>query len=178
MNGMRFDRGSLRQDYIRAGIGLFLTGGGFLIADTGSYGQYVFGPIALVFVAFLIHTWVRMGTHYDLTVEGIRRSNALGPVTRTTSLAWHDLRRVSLRYFSTRRDRSRGWMQLTLAGAGTRFKLDSTLDGFDAVIAATAAAIRDNGISVKGTTAGNFAALGQDLGRPQGETVGPAGPED
>ena len=169
MTGMRFDRGSLRQDFIRAAIGLVLTGGGFLLADAGSFGQWVFGPIALVFLAFLIHTWVRSNTHYDLTLEGIRRSNALGPITRTTSLAWRDLRRVSLRYFSTRRDRSRGWMQLTLKGAGTRFSLDSTLDGFDAVIAATAAAVRDNGISVKGTTAGNFAALGQDLGRPSGD---------
>lgn len=172
MSEYRFERGPLRRDYIRAGIGLFLSIGGFLLADWGSIGQYVFGPIALVFLAFLIHTAIRHGTYYDLTVDGIRRSNELGPIKRTTKLAWRDLRRVSLRYFSTRRDRSSGWLQLTLAGSGARFSLDSTLEGFDAVISATATAIREHQISVKATTAGNFAALGQDLGAMSSDAGG------
>ncbi len=177
MSGYRFAVKPLRRDYIRAGIGLFLSGGGFLLASGGSIGEYVFGPIALVFLAFLIHTAIRHRTYYDLTVDGIQRSNGLGPIKRTSTLAWRDLRRVSLRYFSTRRDRSEGWLQLTLVGSGTRFSLDSTLEGFDAVIAATAGAIREHGITVKATTAGNFAALGQDLGRSSSDLGGSSEPE-
>jgi hypothetical protein len=177
VSGFGFERASLRRDFIRAAVGLALTGGGFLLADHGSVGQWVFGPIALVFLAFLLHTAVRRGTYYDLTLDGIRRSNGLGPITRTSTLAWRDLRRVSLRYFSTRRDRAGGWLQLTLAGSGTRFSLDSTLEGFDAVIAATATAIREHDISVKATTAGNFAALGQDLGRMPNGAGGTSEPD-
>lgn len=172
MTVYRFDRSALRRDFIRAGIGLVLAGGVALLAETGSVGQYVFGPIAMVFLAFLIHTGIRSGTYYDLTIDGIQRSNALGPIKRTSKLAWRDLRRVSLRYFTTRRDRSNGWLQLKLVGPGKRFNLDSTLEGFDAVIKATATAIREHEISVKPTTAGNFAVLGQDLGRMSEDDTG------
>ena len=47
-----------------------------------------------------------------------------------------ELDRMKLGYYSTRRDRRAGWMQLELGAGGVRIKLDSRLDGFDELVRA------------------------------------------
>ena len=76
------------------------------------------------------------------------------------ALRWSDLDRVKLRYYSTRRNRSRGWMTLKLGTGWTTISVDSTIDGFDAIAGRAARAITDNGIGVDEVTLANLAALG------------------
>ena len=64
---------------------------------------------------------------------------------------WEQLDRMTLSYYSTKRDRSGGWMQLALRSAGARpVKVDSSLDGFYDIVerAAKAAEVRNLELSV------------------------------
>jgi hypothetical protein len=67
---------------------------------------------------------------------------------------------MKLAYYSTRRDRKSGWMQLKLAAGRSRLSLDSRLDGFERLVrhAALAAAGRD--LELSEATAANLHALG------------------
>ena len=155
MSGHRYPVGSLVLDYLRAGVGLTMTAGPLLFADPSETATYVLAALALLFAIYGGRTITRQMTTIELSAEGLRRS---GPVR--ADLRWSDLARVSLRYYSTRRDRKKGWMQLRLWGAGNqRIHIDSSLDGFAEIAAATARAAKDRGIELDETTRGNLSAL-------------------
>ncbi|MFQ5955958.1 MAG: hypothetical protein ACE5JZ_12905, partial [Kiloniellales bacterium] len=120
----------------------------------------VFGTLTALFLMFGLRTWLRQGKSVEVTEEAIsaRRTPALSRDRR--SIAWRDLDKVKLSYYSTKRDRAEGWMQLSLKGGRTTLKIDSTLDGFVEIAAQTAAAVTANGIELRPVTVSNFAALG------------------
>jgi len=79
-------------------------------------------------------------------------------------MAWGDLQRLKLRYFGTKRQARAegGFMQLKLKGGGRSLTYDSGLEGFDYVAWRAAKAIRENGLSMDSTSAGNLLSLGVD----------------
>ena len=83
---------------------------------------------AALFLVFGARTWLRHRT--------VVEADDMKVVVRglwTSELAWSDMQEVKLNYYSTKRDRSQGWMQLALRGPGGRLRFDSTLDGFPEV---------------------------------------------
>jgi hypothetical protein len=75
-------------------------------------------------------------------------------------LAWSELQEVKLNYYSTKRDRSQGWMQLVLRGPEGRLRFDSTLDGFPEVARRAYQTARAKGLELSEASISNFAALG------------------
>ena len=74
---------------------------------------------------------------------------------------WSRIDRLKLSYFSTKRDRSGGWMQLTVGSAGGRaVKIDSSLDGFHDVVERAAYAAREVGLALSEATRANLRAMG------------------
>ncbi|NBB83561.1 MAG: hypothetical protein GVY28_09170, partial [Alphaproteobacteria bacterium] len=114
-----------------------------------------FGAVGLVFVVFLARTWQRKATVVALGPDGITARGPLG-----TRIDWDALDRLDLRYFSTRRDRSDGWLQLTLGAGGRRLKLESGLDGFDRILERAADAARANRVLMSETTMQNLQTMG------------------
>jgi hypothetical protein len=157
----RYPPRGLTGDYVRAAVGLALTMGPFLMVPLGSVASWIFGPLALLFLAFGWHTFARQATRVELSPSGI---SLLGP--RRASLAWEALRSVQLSYYATKSDRAGGWMQLTLKGDGpsAKVRIDSSLEGFDAVARQAAAAAEARAIDVSEATRANFDALGIALG--------------
>jgi hypothetical protein len=146
-------------DYLRAAAGLLPT---VLILSTVSVGAVagiVLGGFAAIFGAFGIRTALRHGTSVEVSDNGLQ-AVGLRPVT----IDWADLDRMRLAFYSTRRDRKSGWMQLELGAGRARLSLDSRLDGFDRLVrhAAAAAAARD--LELSDATAANLQALGIRLG--------------
>ena len=142
-------------DYLRAGAGLAPT---LLILATVSVGDIagiVLGGFAAVFGAFAVRTALRHGTALEDSGHELR---AVG--LRPARLAWNELDRMKLAYYSTRRDRKSGWMQLQLAAAGARLSLDSRLDGFDRLVRQAAIAAAGRGLEFSEATAANLQALG------------------
>ena len=68
---------------------------------------------------------------------------------------------MKLSYFSTKRDRSGGWMQLVVGSAGGRaVKVDSSLDGFYDIVERAARAAESRGLELSRTTRSNLRSMG------------------
>jgi hypothetical protein len=154
-----YPRAAAFGDLIRALLGAGVTLVPVAATPTGPLLAALLLAIATVFTALGVRATLLLFTRFEIDETGIA---AIGPLNRAVS--WQDLRRVKLAYYSTRRDRSDGWLQLTLVGEGRRVSVDSRLDGFKrlAVIAAEAAFARN--LRLDPATRSNFEALGISLG--------------
>jgi hypothetical protein len=105
---------------------------------------------------FLARTALRHHTRYVLGPDTLCADGPAG-----TLVEWNRLDRLKLSYFSTKRDRSDGWMQLSIGSAGGRaVKLDSSLDGFHDVVERAARAAETAGLPLSDTTRANLKAMG------------------
>lgn len=155
MSEHRYRAQSLRGDYFRAGAGIAVCGGLVLTGGLDDVMFYVLAALTALFALFGWRTWVRNATVVTIDDTGIAASG-LGRV----GLAWRGLNRVKLSYFSTRRGRQDGWMQLTLAGAGGRIRIDSHIEDFDAIVRRAHDAAVQQGVELNQSTLANFAAMG------------------
>jgi len=151
----RYSLQNLLPDYLRGGAGLIIGGGGWLLAPGMLHVVVIFGGLTLLFLLFTMRTVARQYTRIEMTDDAIT-SGGIGRLT----LRWSDLDRVKLRYYSTRRNRSGGWMTLKLARGRTAISVDSNIDGFDAIAARAARSIIDNRVATDDITLANLAALG------------------
>ena len=158
MSDHRYTAAALTPDYIRAGAGFVLTAGPLALVDPTPTLAYVLGALAALFVLFAARTAIRHTTTIQLTDTAIR---ALGPFGGV--IEWAELSRVELRYYSTRRDRAKGWMQLRLRGGRRGLRLDSSVDGFASVAGRVAEEARARGLGLDHSTLENLAALGGGL---------------
>jgi hypothetical protein len=154
-----YPRAAAVGDLIRA-----LVGGGVALVPvtavpTGPLLAALMVAIAAVFAALGLRAALLLFTRFEIDETGIA---AVGPLTRAVS--WRDLRIVKLAYYSTRRDRSGGWLQLTVVGERRRVSVDSRLDGFGRVAAIAAEAARARNLRLDPATRSNFEALGISLG--------------
>jgi hypothetical protein len=141
-------------DYLRAAAGFCPAVAILASASVGPVATAVCVSVAALFGLFGLRTGLRHATRFEETETEL---SALGPLAATVS--WAELDRIKLAYYSTRRDRRDGWMQLELGDSASSIRLDSRLDGFEQLVerAALAAALR--GIEVSTSTAANLEAL-------------------
>lgn len=154
----RYSVQALAADYARGAGGLALTAGPLALVRPAAAVAWLLGGAAALFLVYFIRAVVRHLTQIELDETGIRTGRAHGAVIR-----WEELHSVRLRYYTTRSDRSGGWMQLDLRGARRSISVDSSLGGF-AELALTAAreAIR-RGKTLDERTRNNLGALGNPL---------------
>lgn len=142
-------------DYVRAAAGLVPAGAIFATTSVAPVPAVLLGGFALVFGIFGLRTALRHYSSVELSDIGIR---SFGLAQR--AIAWVELERMKLSYYSTRRDRKSGWMQLELYGGGTKLSLDSRLAGFDEVVRRAAEAAHERQLQLSESTAANLEALG------------------
>lgn len=164
MSEHRYPPDALLGDYVRAGAGLLLAGAPLVLVPLNIYVEAVLGALSALFICFGGLTALRHARRIEVGEEGI---SARGPFP--VRLAWEALEGVTLRYFATRRDGSRGWMELKLRGAGRRLLLDSRIDGFNDIAARTARVVARRHLPLTPATAANFAALGISMASNAGE---------
>ena len=70
---------------------------------------------------------------------------------------------MTLVYYSTRRDRRDGWMQLELRSGWKKVCLDSRIEGFADLVSRSASAAKVRGLTLNAATSANLAALGASL---------------
>jgi len=149
-------------DYLRAAAGLVPTGVVFATEPVSTVAAAVLGSFAAVFGIFGLRTVLRHGTSLEMTDTELRASGAW-----PCRLSWAELDRMKLTYYSTRRDRRSGWMQLELAAGGSKVRLDSRIAGFDQLVRRAAEVAAARGIALNDATLDNLQALGirlSDLG--------------
>lgn len=151
----RYPFRSLLPDYLRGAAGLAVAVGFWLLAPDATHIVAIFGGLTVLFLLFTMRTVARQGTRVEMTDEAIASAGV-----RRVALRWQELERVRLRYYSTRRNRSGGWMNLQLRGGGGSITVDSQIDGFEAIAARAARSIVDNRLNADDVTLANLAALG------------------
>ena len=170
MSAHRYGPASLRGDWLRAGSGAVVSAAVLaLVHDNLPVAAALAGTTAL-FALFAARVWMRGRTLIEMTEDGIAASSrglAGTPRTGRARVAWRELRHMRLRYFSTKRDRSAGWMELSLKGGGGRLTLDSTVDGFHDIVRRAVAAAATNGLRLNAVTLRNIGALGIGREWPQ-----------
>jgi hypothetical protein len=145
-------------DYARAAAGLAPTAALLAMTPVGLTAAVVLGGFASLFAVFGIRTALRHATQFEMTETML---NGLGLLS--CSIEWSELDRVRLAYYSTRRDRRVGWMQLELRSARKKVQLDSRIEGFTEVVKASARAAELRGVPLDPATLANFEALGIKL---------------
>ena len=153
---LRYPRQTLWADYGRATAGVLLCGAPLVLLDVNRWlGAVLLLGFAL-FALFLGRTALRHRTRYLLGPDTLCADGPIG-----TLVEWSRLDRFKLSYFSTKRDRSAGWMQLSIGsiGSGT-VKVDSSLEGFHDVVERSARAAEAIGLPLNDATRVNLKAMG------------------
>jgi hypothetical protein len=153
-----YPRAAALGDLIRALLGTGVVLVPVAAASTGPVVMVLALATVAVFAALGLRATLLLFTRFEIDERGIA---ALGPLKR--AVFWRDLRTVKLAYYSTRRDRTGGWLQLTLVGGRRRVSIDSRLDGFRQLAAIAAAAACTRKLTLDPTTRSNFEALGLPL---------------
>ena len=165
MSVHRYDPHSVRADLRRAAMGLILTVGPMLLLGDSPIALAILGALALLFLVFGLRTAVRGMTLVHVTEHGLSFDPLGGregrlPGFAPKAITWRDIRKVGLRFFSLKRDRSEGWMELSLDDGRQSLRLDSTLDGFKDIVVRAAEAARANDVALSDNTQANLTALG------------------
>ena len=148
-------------DYLRAAAGLVPTALVLATEPLGTVAATVLGGFAAIFGVFGLRTLLRHGTSLEMSDGELRAS---GVWQRT--IGWAELDYMKLAYYSTRRDRRSGWMQLDLSAGAARVRLDSRIEGFDQVVRHAAHVAAARGLGLTEATMSNLEALGIAL--PEG----------
>jgi len=146
---------AMAGDYLRAAAGLVPSGLLLVTLPVGATAAVVLGGFAAIFAVFGLRTALRHGTSLEMTGTELR---ARGPWHST--IEWAKLDRMRLAYYSVRRDRRSGWMQLDLGAGGQRLRLDSRIEGFDQLVRHAAIVAAARGLELSEATAANLQALG------------------
>ncbi len=149
-------------DYGRAAVGMALTWGPLALAEPAAAVAYVLGGLGVLFTVFGLRTALRHASRIEMSAEGIALA---GPLA--IRLPWDGITGLTLRYYSTRRDRRDGWMQLRLRRRGRALVIDSTIEGFVAIVRAAAEAAARNGVTFGEATRTNLSALGIEPPEPR-----------
>lgn len=172
MTEHRYARRALKADLVRAAVGLAFTAGPLAALDVGDWAAWILGTLAVLFLIFGVRNLVRWNTLVRAGDDGLS-SHPLGdrelpfPGCRRVSLAWRDIRSIRLKFFSTTRERSEGWMELRLEDGKERLTLDSNLEGFEAICARAERAATANALALDETTAENLRALSRGKRAPR-----------
>jgi hypothetical protein len=142
-------------DYMRAAAGFVPATAILAISPVGPVAASILASCAALFALFGVRTALRHATKIEATETTV---SAAGPLRLT--IRWADLDRVKLAYYSTRRDRRDGWMQLELRGGGRSIVVDSRIEGFNRLAERSALAAAACGVDLSAATAANFDALG------------------
>lgn len=159
MTGLRYPQNAIYADYARAGAGLVVSIGLLVFTDLLPIVFYIALGLTLLFAVFAWRTLLRQFSLVIVDDQGIRLQSSLHR-SFDRQLPWQRLSDLKVRYFSTKRDRSDGWMQIVLKGDGTRIQLDSSLDGFEDIVARAAGEARERDLELGPTTLTNLRAMG------------------
>lgn len=142
-------------DYLRSAVGLVPSAAMLASLPLGAVGATVLGVLAALFAVFGVRTALRHGVRVEMTESGLRASGVL-----RASIPWGELDEMKLAYYSTRRDRRGGWMQLKLRSGGSTLRLDSRITGFGELVERSARAAETGRLPLDAATFANLQALG------------------
>lgn len=151
----RYPAGAIAADYARGLGGIALTGGPLWLTTPGGPLAWVLAACMVLFLVYFVRAVVRHLTRIELSETGIAARGPFGG-----AVPWDELRSMKLSYYTTRSDRTGGWMQLDLSTGAGSVSVDSRLDGFAEIAGVAAQEAQRRGCGLDETTVLNLKALG------------------
>jgi len=151
---LRYPVRAIMLEYFYAALGLAFTLVPLALVMPLPAVTGVLVGFAVLFFIFGLRTAIRHHTFVEVSNGGVTLRSLWG-----LTVPWSELRELKLSYFSTRRDRHGGWMQLRLKGKKRMIRLDSTLDGFDKLVTHATHEARARGLELDLGTMQNLMAL-------------------
>lgn len=156
MSRHRYPLQALLKDDVKAALGLAVSATPlFFVGSISVIIFFIFLALTLLFLVFGLRTALRHTMVVEVSDMGVRATGPLG-----MTIAWEDLRDVRLRYYSTRRDRERGWMDLRLKSRRRTLRIESAIKGFEHIVRRTTDFAPDHGIELSAATRANLKAMG------------------
>lgn len=163
MSQYRYQTQALKADYGRSLVGVALTGGPLILSNSHPGVTAVLAALAAVFLIYGLRTARRHGTRICLDEAGIRAEG-----WKRASIRWNELRGLKLKYYSTHRDSTSGWMQLRLLGKDQAIiSVESSLEGFKDIVAFAVGEACACKLSLAAATLDNLKILGIRPGTEQ-----------
>ena len=148
------------SDYLVSGGGLALSLPPLVILELPAVTVWILGLMSLGFTVHGLGVVRRQRVRIETDADGLWFS----PPRRR--IAWNEITRFGLAYFSTRRDGARGWMELKVASPAATLRVDSRLERFDELVGRAWRAASSRGVELDPTTLANLEALGMRGGEP------------
>jgi hypothetical protein len=172
---LRYPLSALAFDYLRGVLGLGISVLIIQAVGTDTPVFWVFVGLAVLFLIWLGNTFLRHMSRIRFDQDGL--SSAPWP---KKSITWSGLKRMELRYYTTKRRRKsgarkgdasgsdaaeserseRGWMTLTLKSDRQRIDIESTLPHFADIAARAAHAAKEARVPLDRVTIENLGAIG------------------
>lgn len=146
---------ALWGDYLRAGIGIALTGAPLILIEPLPIFTAILAGLCALFAWFFWRT-----ARLQRTVVALRPASITREVPGHAAIGLDALQRFELRFYGPRKRPEAGWMQLLIADGATTLRLDSQLDGFADIAAHAYEAARARGLTLDPTTEDNLTVLG------------------
>lgn len=154
----RYPSAALRSAYTLAVVGMLIGFGPLLVTRPALLFRWMLGAMGALFLVYFVRTVVRQLTWIELDATGISVHGPLG-----AAIPWDALRAVRLNYYSTRPDRSGGWMEFIVQGPRRAIRVESTLDGFLELVRESTLQAQARGLEIDERTRVNLHALGITL---------------
>ena len=157
------------SDYLVSGGGLALSLPPLVMFELPSVTVAILGAMGLAFAVHGLGVVRRQRTRVETDEDGLWFS----PPRRR--IAWNEITRFGLAWFSTRRDGERGWMELKVASPAATLRVDSRLERFPELVGRAWSAASRRGLEPDPATRANLEALGMTAGIPgEGRPAAPA----
>jgi hypothetical protein len=160
---LRWPGRKLFGDYVRGVLGVAIASLCALLAPPGSWWQALLIALLFLFLAFLCDVLIRHGTRIMLTPAALIRRR---PVWGEDRIPWTEIEGLDVRFYPSRRDRTRGWMTAKVKGPNGAIALDDQMLGFEDVMDRAMYALDVRGLGLNEATSANLASLGLGL-RPR-----------
>jgi len=154
----RYKGRSIALECMQGAAGFALTGGLLMGAQPAGLAIWALAAAAGLFLVYFGRAVVRYLTRIELDERGIQARGPLGAV-----IPWDEISSLQLDHYTTRSDRSGGWMQLDVRGARRSIRIDSSLTEFAVLAAAVAREASRRGKPLDERTRFNFGSLGISL---------------
>lgn len=154
MSTHRYPPQTLSGDYLRAFGGVAAT-----LVPTIAIAPPLSVTLVLLLVAGLCGYFLYRTIERHKLVVGLDDEGIFARSFQVKDIRWTDLSRFQLNYYTLRRDRTGGWMELDLRAGNTTIKLDSRMDDFVSIVRRAHSAARANRLPMPPITQANLMAL-------------------
>lgn len=163
----------IARAYARCAIGLGATLVPLAVLQPAAPLTAVLVAVAGLFLVYLARSIAAATRTIVLDAHGIRTEGLFA-----ASVPWEAVQAVRLDYYTTRNDRSGGWIELVVRGPRRSIRIDSRLEGFAAIAERAAREALTRGRALDERTRTHLAVLGIGIDAPRDPVAPLAGARD